>query len=55
MKYYYKLLIVLILGVLFQSCQDDDTEFGAVIAPSNLVLNFDIQGETVADPNGDGT
>lgn len=55
MKYYYKLLIVLMLGVFFQSCQDDDTEFGPVTAPSNLELDFAIQGQNTIDPDGDGT
>lgn len=55
MKYYYKLLIVLMLGVFFQSCQDDDTEFGPVTAPSNLELDFAIQGQNTTDPDGDGT
>jgi hypothetical protein len=55
MKYYYKLLIVLMLGASFQSCQEDDTEFGPVIAPSNLNLVGNVQGVTVTDPNGDGT
>jgi hypothetical protein len=55
MKYYYKFLIVLMLGFSFQSCQDDDTEFGAVTAPSNLDFNFDIQGQSTTDPDGDGT
>jgi hypothetical protein len=55
MKYYYKLLIVLTLGVSFQSCQDDDTEFGPVTAPSNLELNVAIQGQNMTDPDGNGT
>ncbi|MEN8817385.1 MAG: hypothetical protein ABF274_11030, partial [Nonlabens sp.] len=55
MKIYYKLLLVLIMVCFTQSCQDDDTEFGDVIAPSNLELNFTIQGQSSTDPNGDGT
>jgi hypothetical protein len=55
MKYYYKLLIVLMLVVSFQSCQDDDTEFGNITTPSNLVLNVDLQGQSVSEPDGDGT
>jgi hypothetical protein len=55
MKYYYKLIIILVLGVVFQSCQDDDTEFGDITTPSNLVLNVDVRGQSVSDPNGDGT
>jgi hypothetical protein len=55
MKYYYNLIIVLMLGVSFQSCQDDDSEFGKITAPTNLVVNFVLQGTDSANPNGDGT
>lgn len=55
MKYYYNILIILMLGIALQSCQDDDTEFGKVIAPTNLVVNFTLQGANTANPNGDGT
>ena len=55
MKYYYKLLMILALAVSIHSCQDDDTEFGDIITPSNLTINADLQGQSVADPNGDGT
>jgi hypothetical protein len=55
MKYLYKLMIVLTLGVSFQSCQEDDTEFGDIITPSNLSVSVAIQGESSTDPNGDGT
>ncbi|BAO54890.1 PKD domain-containing protein [Nonlabens marinus] len=55
MKYLYKLMIVLTLAVSFQSCQEDDTEFGDIITPSNLNVNVAIQGESSTDPNGDGT
>jgi hypothetical protein len=55
MKNYYKLLVVFIFVISIQSCQDDDTEFGAITAPSNLDLNFAIQGQSATEPNGDGT
>lgn len=55
MKYCYKLIALLIIATSFQSCQEDDTEFGAVTAPSNLDFTFTIQGQNAADPDGDGT
>ncbi|WP_292889742.1 PKD domain-containing protein [Nonlabens sp.] len=55
MKYYFKLLIILMLGASFQACQDDDTDFGPVTAPTNLELTIAIQGQSTTDPNGDGT
>ncbi len=55
MKYLYNLFIVLALGAVLQSCQDEDAEFGAVVAPTNLVLNFQLQGADAANPFGDGT
>ncbi len=55
MKYYYKLLMIFMVAFSMQSCQDDDTEFGAIIAPSNLTLTATIQGQSATEPNGDGT
>ncbi len=55
MKNYYKVLIVLMLAVSLQACQEDDTEFGTVTAPSNLTLDIAIQGQNMAEPDGDGT
>ena len=55
MKYISKLFLMLIVIVSVSSCQDDDAEFGAVIAPSNLTLTASIQGQSAAEPNGDGT
>jgi hypothetical protein len=55
MKYLYKILIVLLIAVSVQSCQDDDIEFGAVTAPTNLVVDFQREGADAANPFGDGT
>lgn len=55
MNYYYKLIAILLVAVSINSCQDDDTEFGAVVAPSNLEISFEIQGQSMTDVNGDGT
>jgi hypothetical protein len=47
-------LVVLISSSLF-SCQEEDQEFGDIIAPTNLVINFEIVGQDSVNPNGDGT
>ena len=47
--------MVLMLAVSIQSCQEDDTEFGDITTPSNLVVSSEIQGQSVSDPNGNGT
>lgn len=46
--------IFLILFTL-SSCQDDDSEFGEIVAPSNLVVDFQLQGVDAANPFGDGS
>jgi hypothetical protein len=55
MKNYFKIITILMLAVSLQSCQEDDTEFGAVTAPVNLTLTATIQGQNTAEPDGDGT
>ena len=40
---------------LFTSCQDEDQEFGALKAPSNITLNYEIFGQDADNPNGDGS
>jgi hypothetical protein len=54
-KYNMMLLLVGLTFLTFTSCQDEDQEFGAVIAPSNIVLNFEIAGQDATNPNGDGS
>lgn len=41
--------------LLVTSCQDDDATFGEIVAPSNLQIEFDIQGVDAENPNGDGS
>ncbi len=51
------LLFLLIVGFIFTGCQDDDAEFGAIIAPSNIdvqVTYIDDGSETVAPGLGSG-
>ena len=40
---------------LFTSCQDEDQEFGALKAPTNITLNYEVLGQDADNPNGDGS
>ncbi|WP_290468765.1 family 16 glycosylhydrolase [Lacinutrix sp. MedPE-SW] len=55
MKNIYKISLLLVAVVTFFNCQDEDQKFGNVVAPTNLILDFEIQGVDAANPNGDGT
>jgi len=48
-------LLLSLLSLTFFACQPDDKEFGEIIAPSNLVVSFEIVGVDNDNPNGDGT
>ncbi|WP_417291370.1 family 16 glycosylhydrolase [Corallibacter sp.] len=58
MKYiinkYSNIFLILAL-VLFTNCQDDDSTFGAVIAPTNIQVTSEIVGQDSANPYGDGS
>lgn len=45
----------LALVVITTSCKEDTYEFGDLIAPSNVVINADIIGQTASSPDGDGS
>ena len=51
-KNYFILVASLILSI---SCQEDDKDFGDLSAPTNLNVTVDIQGQSTANPNGDGS
>jgi len=56
MKTFKKIIGLFILSIfLFTSCQDEDQEFGALKAPSNITLNYEIFGQDADNPNGDGS
>jgi hypothetical protein len=48
-------LAVMMTALVFNSCQEEDQEFGDLVAPSNISLTFDILGQDTANPNGDGS
>ena len=56
MKTFKKIIGLFILSIsLFTSCQDEDQEFGALKAPTNITLNYEILGQDADNPNGDGS
>jgi hypothetical protein len=51
----YIIGLFLLVGVLFIGCKEDTYEMGDLIAPSNIVINTNIIGQTDATPDGDGS
>ena len=49
------ILPIFALLLIMAGCQDDDQQFGDIIVPSNLTLSFEIVGQDVDNPNGDGS
>ena len=47
--------LILIITLIFTSCETEDYEFGDIINPSNLVVSADIVGLNNDNPNGDGS
>ncbi|MFC2127696.1 glucan endo-1,3-beta-D-glucosidase [Bacteroidota bacterium] len=48
--------IILIASVfVLTGCEEETYEFGAIIAPSNIQIDSEIKGASVATPYGDGT
>ena len=47
------LSLMVIIG--FTACQDEDQEFGNVVAPTNLSVSFTLEGQDADNPNGDGS
>lgn len=55
MKHIVYIALSVVLFVNLSSCQEEDQEFGEIIAPSNLTIEFDLVGQDSANPNGDGS
>ena len=49
----YCISILILIGLI--SCQEEDQEFGDIIAPSNIVLDYEIVGQDSSNLNGDGS
>lgn len=48
-------VIVLISALLFNQCQENDYEFGDIIAPSNIEVTVEVVGKDTTNPYGDGS
>ncbi len=57
MKTYKSLLKIVSIFALFtfMSCQDNESSFGDIVAPSNLQITASVLGQDASNPNGDGT
>lgn len=55
MKYFKKITMLLILILSFLGCQEDNSTFGDLKAPSNLVVETEIIGQDASNPFGDGS
>ncbi|MFT4575119.1 MAG: hypothetical protein ACI9SI_000017 [Polaribacter sp.] len=53
-KYLY-IVFALFIGLLFNSCQEEDYEFGDITSPSNITVTAEIVGKDATNPFGDGT
>ena len=56
MKLFKNILGVFFLSILlFTGCQEEDKEFGDLIAPTNITLSYEVLGQDDENPNGDGS
>ncbi|WGD34249.1 family 16 glycosylhydrolase [Olleya sp. YS] len=55
MKNILKIVSILVLTVLFVNCQDDEANFGDIVAPNDLTITAEIVGVDATNPNGDGS
>lgn len=51
----FKKYIVVLLSIGLFACQEDNQQFGEVVAPTNLSVSAEIVGEDADNPNGDGS
>ena len=50
-----QIVLCFLILVFVTSCQEDDHDFGEIIAPSNLNVTLEILGQDGANPDGDGS
>lgn len=51
----FRKYLIVLLSVAFLACQEDDQQFGDIVAPSNLSIETEIVGADADNPNGDGS
>lgn len=55
MKNIKYLITFLSLALVFSSCDEENYEFGDIVAPTNLKISYEIVGVDASNPNGDGS
>lgn len=55
MKKINKILLLITTMLFLVNCQEDDKSIGDLSAPSNFVVDFEIQGQDASNPYGDGS
>ena len=55
MKNIIKITTLILTMAFFVNCQEDESEIGDIIAPSNLTISAEVLGVDAANPNGDGS
>jgi hypothetical protein len=55
MKNYRYIIFGFLTLLLIVGCQDDDQEFGEIMAPTNIDITAEIVGADSENPNGDGS
>ena len=47
--------LFLFIAVIFIGCQEEDYSFGEIVAPTNLAIEYVIEGQSAEFPDGDGS
>ena len=55
MKKIKYIIAFLSLAFVFNACEEENYEFGDIIAPSNVEITYEIVGKDAANPDGDGS
>jgi hypothetical protein len=48
-------ILLFSVAITFFGCQENDYQFGEILSPSNITINFEIVGADADNPNGDGS
>ncbi|GLB52794.1 hypothetical protein NBRC110019_18340 [Neptunitalea chrysea] len=54
-KYIKQLIGLFSIVLLFSNCQEEDATFGPILTPTNLVIDYEIQGVDASNIDGDGS
>ncbi|WP_299679412.1 family 16 glycosylhydrolase [uncultured Tenacibaculum sp.] len=54
-KYIPQVVVIIFTMLLLNGCEENNYEFGDIVAPSNVTVNAEVIGQDATNPNGDGT